>query len=224
MAGCGVRTCYGYESYLEARYIGEEPQGEPWMVLSPWADVLAAPKHQAQILLTLPRGSRVRAWGGENRGWVRIALPGGGGRVRQGSPSGPFAPAPGYGGKPAAGQAGGRGPGLFGLPLSVGRPYPGRGGLQRPVPYRLPAPGNPHLSQFPSGAWLWGPGDPREACQAGDLLYFPGHMAMYLGGDRFVHASARAGKVCCGSLRDNAEGYWADLAERLFCIGSIFPL
>ena len=65
---------------------------------------------------------------------------------------------------------------------------------------------------------------PREACQAGDLLYFPGHMAMYLGGDRFVHASARAGKVCCGSLRDNAEGYWADLAERLFCIGSIFPL
>ena len=49
-------------------------------------------------------------------------------------------------------------------------------------------------------------------------------MAMYLGGDRFVHASARAGKVCCGSLRDNAEGYWADLAERLFCIGSIFPL
>lgn len=30
-----VRTCYGYESYLEARYIGEEPQGEPWMVLSP---------------------------------------------------------------------------------------------------------------------------------------------------------------------------------------------
>ena len=72
-----VRTCYGYESYLEARYIGEEPQGEPWMVLSPWADVLAAPKHQAQILLTLPRGSRVRAWG-ENRGWVRIALPGAG--------------------------------------------------------------------------------------------------------------------------------------------------
>ena len=78
-----VRTCYGYESYLEARYIGEEPQGEPWMVLSPWADVLAAPKHQAQILLTLPRGSRVRAWG-ENRGWVRVALPGAGAGGRDG--------------------------------------------------------------------------------------------------------------------------------------------
>ena len=72
-----VRTCYGYESYLESRYVGEEPQGEPQMVLSPWADVLAAPKHQAQILLTLPRGSRVRAWG-ENKGWARVALPGGG--------------------------------------------------------------------------------------------------------------------------------------------------
>ena len=141
-----VRTCYGYESYLEARYIGEEPQGEPWMVLSPWADVLAAPKHQAPILLTLPRGSRVRAWG-ENRGWVRVALPG------------------------------------------------GRGGLQRPVPYRLPAPGNPHLSQFPSGAWLWGPGDPPGGLPGGGSAIFS---------RAYGHVSG--GRPVCPRLRPGGQG------------------
>ena len=46
---------------------------------------------------------------------------------------------------------------------------------------------------------------PLEEAQKGDLLYFEGHMALYLGEGKFIHASASAGKVIISDIA-NSEG------------------
>lgn len=64
-----------------------------------------------------------------------------------------------------------------------------------------------------SGVTIWRDSDPdRSECmkriplsdaKKGDLLYFDHHVAMYLGGDRFIHASAKEGKVVCGNISEH---------------------
>ncbi len=65
---------------------------------------------------------------------------------------------------------------------------------------------------------------PFEQIKEGDLLFFPGHVAMYLGANRYIHSTA--GNNCHGvvinSLDPNAPDYRADLPEKLLSVGSIF--
>ncbi len=61
-----------------------------------------------------------------------------------------------------------------------------------------------------------------EQMGPGDLLYFPGHMAVSLGRGHFVHATTRGGSVTVNSLDSHAPGYRADLANSLQAVGSIF--
>jgi len=58
----------------------------------------------------------------------------------------------------------------------------------------------------------------------GDLLYFPGHVAMYLGDQRFIHATGREGSdgVVINSLDPQAPDYRSDLATSLSAVGSLF--
>lgn len=58
-------------------------------------------------------------------------------------------------------------------------------------------------------------GDPvaRGDLQAGDLLFFPGHVAISTGGVSFVHAYGPAGEVVENSLDPAAGDYVADLDE-----------
>lgn len=46
---------------------------------------------------------------------------------------------------------------------------------------------------------------PLSDAQKGDLLYFKGHVAVYLGNDRFIHASSKQGKVVCGNIFDHED-------------------
>lgn len=46
---------------------------------------------------------------------------------------------------------------------------------------------------------------PFEEAKPGDLLYFPGHMALYLGEGRILHASLRAGGVAEEQLQDRED-------------------
>ena len=64
----------------------------------------------------------------------------------------------------------------------------------------------------------------RENIKEGDLLYFPGHIAMYLGNGRYIHSTGRAGSdgVVINSLNPKDADYREDLASAIKQIGSIF--
>ena len=59
-----------------------------------------------------------------------------------------------------------------------------------------------------------------------DLLYFPGHVALYLGNGRYIHATGNMAGFGCtiNSLDPASPNYRADLAESLYAAGSVFPL
>lgn len=65
---------------------------------------------------------------------------------------------------------------------------------------------------------------PFENLKLGDLLYFPGHVAMYIGDDLYVHSTAKKGYdgVVINSLNPESKYYRKDLAESLYAVGSIF--
>ena len=67
---------------------------------------------------------------------------------------------------------------------------------------------------------------PLEQCRPADLLYFPGHIALYLGEGRYIHSTARAGSdgVVINSLDPDHPDYRADLREKLLTAGTVFPL
>lgn len=63
-------------------------------------------------------------------------------------------------------------------------------------------------------------------CRAkpGDLLYFPGHMALYLDHLEYIHATGRMGDdgVVISSLNPKAEHYREDLASCILSAGTVF--
>ncbi len=60
-----------------------------------------------------------------------------------------------------------------------------------------------------------------DEMKLGDLLYWPGHVAMYIGNDKYVHSTGASGGVVINSLNPEHEDYREDLAN-VKEIGSIF--
>jgi len=63
-----------------------------------------------------------------------------------------------------------------------------------------------------------------EDIKPADLLFFPGHVAMYLGNGRYIHSTGRSGDdgVVFNSLNPDAPDYRADLKEKITQVGSYF--
>ena len=63
----------------------------------------------------------------------------------------------------------------------------------------------------------------RKDLKKGDLIFFPGHVGMFLQDDRFVHATGHAASFCVrvNSLDRNDPDYRADLAENITMCGSV---
>ncbi len=189
-----------------------------------FCDVLSAPRFQAEVLATLPRGAAVAA-GPAADGWQRAVLPDGReGYVREGILS-PYLDAPPD------------------LPERDLRQRLCRTALlYRGAPYRWggKTPMGIDCSGLVSMAYLlWGipiyrdarieEGFPVHEISRGDmgpadLLFFPGHVAMYLGEGRYCHATGRTGDggFAVNSLDPAAPDYRADLAEKLTAVGSVF--
>ena len=64
----------------------------------------------------------------------------------------------------------------------------------------------------------------REQLKKGDLLFFPGHVAMYLGAEKYIHATGyvKTPYVTINSLQETDQDYRPDLAEKITGYGSIF--
>lgn len=65
---------------------------------------------------------------------------------------------------------------------------------------------------------------PLENIKPGDLLFFPGHVAMYLGDGRYCHSTGRNGDdgFALNSLNPEDADYRADLREKITHVGSYF--
>lgn len=63
---------------------------------------------------------------------------------------------------------------------------------------------------------------PFDQIQKGDLLYFPGHIAMYIGGDHYVHASLSRNEVKINSLNKEHPNFLEDLATTITALGSLY--
>ncbi|HSH36725.1 SH3 domain-containing C40 family peptidase [Schnuerera sp.] len=61
----------------------------------------------------------------------------------------------------------------------------------------------------------------RDEMGLGDLLYWPGHVAMYIGKDRYIHSTGAAGGVVINSLNPEHKDYREDLAD-IKEIGTVF--
>lgn len=65
---------------------------------------------------------------------------------------------------------------------------------------------------------------PLEQAKRGDALYFPGHIALYLGEGRYIHSTgaAQSGGVVLNSLDPTDPLYREDLVKSLYAVGSLF--
>lgn len=61
----------------------------------------------------------------------------------------------------------------------------------------------------------------REEMKPGDLLYYPGHVAMYIGNDKYIHSTGKSSGVVINSLNPKDLDYREDLTN-IKEIGTIF--
>lgn len=218
---CRVRMDYGYESCIQRRYLAPgEYRARPMTVIYRFAHVMAEPDIKSTLLLTLPRGGQTEPVG-ENNGWIRIRLIDGREGYICAKALGPPSAKPFYEREFRKN--------LVDTAMEyLGAPY--RWGGRTPV--GVDCSGLCHSAYLLNGVAIYRnasiqPGYPVRSIPfdragEGDLLYFPGHMAMYLGEGRYIHASASEGRVCINSLEKSSPLYRADLANILTCAGSVF--
>lgn len=67
---------------------------------------------------------------------------------------------------------------------------------------------------------------PPELIKAGDALFFPGHVALYLGEGKIIHATAQIhhAECCIQSILPQDKNFRSDLAKNILCAGTIFPI
>lgn len=62
----------------------------------------------------------------------------------------------------------------------------------------------------------------REQLKRGDLIFFPGHVAMYIGDEQYIHSSLGGNEVNVNSFNPLDDHYREDLATTITGYGSLF--
>ncbi len=228
-----VRTHYRYEGIVPAEdLILEEEAVNRWLALpkkTVWhkntCDVLGAPKVQGYFMLCVPRGGLVAPIGEPDNGWQKVILADG----REG-----FMPAAildthytqplsqdGKTLRKALADA---------AMLYQGTHY--RWGGKSPL--GIDCSGLVSMAYMLCGILIYRDADIREGfpiheisldeIDVGDLLFFPGHVAMYIGNDRYCHSTGKVGDngFAVNSLNPAHPDFRADLKEKITKVGSWF--
>lgn len=61
-----------------------------------------------------------------------------------------------------------------------------------------------------------------ENIKPGDLLFFPGHVAMFIGDGKYIHSTSREGKVLINSLNPDDDDYREDHHNSIKGVGTVF--
>lgn len=240
-----IRTFYNYTGYVPEDDIVEvtQEQAQQWessrlhVVTGICVDVTSLPKVQGQCLISLFRGSLVRVieWESETAGWTKVQIADG----REGYMRNQYLA------KKKFSQAGVWTGEL--IQRTVDEEQFRRDVMETAkcylgVQYRwggkstagIDCSGLVSVSYMLQGILIYRDakikeGFPlhqiaREDMKPGDLLFFPGHVAMYLGDGLYIHSTGKIGSggVVYNSLDPASPIYRQDLVESMNAVGSVF--
>ena len=228
-----IKTHYRYVGFMETRHlICDDELTERWeqspkqVVLAPYADILIAPGVKSPRAAGSPRGGVVAPVGAADKGWQRILTPDGSDGYIRVSALGPYADSV----TSHIDESALRARIAESAKLYIGSQY--RWGGKTPL--GIDCSGLTAMAYLLNGIIIYRdanivPGFAIHEIAVSDvkpcdLLFFPGHVAMYLGGDKYIHSTAKAGSdgVVINSLNPGDPDFRRDLLESLTCAGSVF--
>lgn len=228
-----IRTHYRYEGYAPVScLLAGDQAADAWAALPKkvvlhknTCDVMTTPKVQSWPIVTLTMGAVVAPRGEPEEGWQLVSLPDG----RQGYVRSAWLDthyeSPIDLPEDALRQR------LCDTAMLFARTHYRWGGK---TPLGVDCSGLVSMSYLLNGIIIWRDASIKEGfpvhaidlkdIKPGDLMFFPGHVAMYMGNDRYIHSTGKAGSdgVVINSLNPNAPDYRADLREKLNGVGSYF--
>ncbi|NCB64016.1 MAG: peptidase [Clostridia bacterium] len=228
-----VRTHYRYTGYAAGSdLLLGDGNAERWgklpkkVVLKGICDVQASPDVQSWAMATLTRGALVSPSGAPNEnGWQKVSLPDGQEGYIKCSFLWEYYENPSYSNENDLRAA------FTATALTyLGAHY--RWGGKSPM--GIDCSGLTAMSYLLNGVVIYRDAHikegfplreiPRGAMKPGDLLFFPGHVAMYLGDGKYIHSTARNGSdgVVINSLNPGDADYREDLDKGMTAVGSIF--
>lgn len=202
---CKIKTFYGYEGYVLSSALSEAttPPGVQTTVVKPFCDVLDAPKVQGGCLITLPRGAFIYKTGVADGDYSAVKLYDG----RSG-----FAKSSALAERVISCDTKNE-PSLRDRLVESAEKYLGaqyRWGGKTPL--GIDCSGLCSMAYMLNGIIIWrdaklAEGYPLkpiayEELKRGDLVFAPGHVMMYIGGDRIIHSTSLCNGVVYGVLPD----------------------
>lgn len=225
-----IRTPYRYEGYAPVSALLTDPaKVAAWEALepcyTPWSknfiDVMAEPKVQSWPLVTLPRGALLSC-GGCQDGWTEVTLADG----RKGYARSSWLAVCEFPTGLSEAQLRQR---LVDTAMLYQRTSYRWGGK---TPLGIDCSGLVSMAYLLNGITIYRDAHikpdfdlveiDRADMDAGDLLFFPGHVAMYMGGGKYLHSTGKAGSdgFDINSLDPADPLYRKDLAEGITQVGS----
>jgi beta-lactamase class A len=218
-----VNTPYNYKGYIEKNDVllknnSAWRNNEKEYILAAFADVLSSPNYSSDCIITIPRGASVVLTGERQDKCLEVILPKGEkGWIREEALLKPN-------------QKSGRD--LRQAIVDTAMLYLGTqyriGGK---TPMGIDCSGLTAMTYLLNGFMLPRASEDQMNClkkagrkesKPGDLLFFPSHVAIYIGEDKFIHANGMDAVVKINSLNKDSKLYCKNLDEKYICTGTVF--